>query len=444
MTGFVDPKYTSSTDEERESAFDLSASVDAGLARIDVRWANHVTAGEPADATNSTDPAYDLSAVDAAVISADARGLEVMLTIYKAPPWAEGPNRPPVSIEAAPEGTWKPSPSAFADFGTALARRYSGTFTPPGATSPLPRVRYYEAWNEENLWAFLSPQYEGNKEVAVELYRSLLNAFYDAVKAVDKNNQVVLGGNGPYGDPPGGLRTRPLAFLRQLFCLTDRREPTSCPKPAKFDILGAHPINLSGGPGRSAIDPDDVSSADLPQVAKVLRSAEAAKTLATSGRHPLWVTEFWWQSFPDGGFPAIPGLAKHGRWIEQALYLFWDAGATVAINYHVIDDVYDPSSEGSLQTGAFLSDLTPKPAATAFRFPFVLDRRSKSEALVWGKSPLKGKLTIEKQRSGSWRKVDALKVKRNKVFTTTLNARGKGKYRAVIGDETSLVWTLRK
>jgi hypothetical protein len=65
-------------------------------------------------------------------------------------------------------------------------------------------------------------------------------------------------------------------------------------------------------------------------------------------------------------------------------------------------------------------------------------------AFVWGKSPVKGKLAIEKKQGGGWRKVDSLNVKRNKVFTADLKARGKGKYRATIGDETSLVWTLRK
>jgi hypothetical protein len=110
----------------------------------------------------------------------------------------------------------------------------------------------------------------------------------------------------------------------------------------------------------------------------------------------------------------------------------------------LIDDVFNSEDDGSLQTGVFLSDGTPKPAATSFRFPFVLDRQSKNKVFVWGKSPEKGKLTIEKKRGGGWHKVKRVKVKDNKVFTTKLDARGKGKYRATVGDQTSLVWTLRK
>ncbi len=412
VTGFADPLYQASDEPTRQSAFDKTVAENAGIVRVTIAWA-HLVPSEPADATNPDDPAYNWAPIDAAVVGAEADGLDVLFTPFRTPAWAEGPNRPEVSIDTAPEGTWKPDPQAFADFGTALAKRYSGNFVPATGGPALPQVRNYEAWNEQNLWAYVSPQYDGKKKVGVEHYRAMLNAFYDAVKQVDDANRVVLGGLAPYGDPPGGIRTRPLEFLRTLFCLTGNLQPTSCPNPAKFDIFGAHPINLSGGPTRSAIDPDDVSSADLPNAVRVLRAAEKQKTIESAKRHPVWVTEFWWESYPDGGAKAKPGLDKHGIWIEQALYLFWKAGASVAINLQLVDDVFDPEEPGSLQTGVYLSDGTPKPAATAFRFPFVFDRRSKSEVFVWGKAPLKGKLTIEKQQGGGWRKVDTLNVKAN-------------------------------
>lgn len=444
VTGFADHAYRTSSGDAQGQLFDTTVAEGAGVIRINVVWADVAGPSRPANPADPADPGYDFGALDGAVRQASAHGLDVMFTVYKAPPWAEGPNRPPVSDEEAPAGTWRPEPAEYGSFATALAKRYSGSFAPPAGGGPLPRVRFYEAWNEQNLWAYVAPQYEGNKQTAVEVYRSLLNAFYEGIKEGDAGAKVLFGGMAPYGDPPGGIRTRPLAFLRKILCLTKRLKPTSCPNPASFDILGTHAINLSGGPARSALDPDDVSSADVPNVAKVLRAAEDAKTIETSGRHPIWITEFWWESYPDGGAKAKPGLAKHGIWIEQALYLFWQAGAKVAINLQLIDDVFNADDPGSLQTGVFLSDGTPKPAATAFRFPFVLDRESKSETLAWGKSPQKGRLTIEKRAGGGWRKVETLKVKRNKVFKTTLSLRGKGKYRARIGDETSLVWSLRK
>jgi hypothetical protein len=368
----------------------------------------------------------------------------VLFTVYSAPNWAEGPGRPPVE-DALPQGTWKPDPDALADFATALATRYSGSYTPPGASGPLPAVRNYEAWNEENLFAYLTPQYEGKREVAAEHYRKMLNAFSGAVHDVTASAKVVLGGNAPYGDPAGGIRTRPILFLRELFCLKRSLKPEKCPDPVDFDILGVHPINLSGGPKRSAIDPDDASSPDVPNIVAVLRAAEKRGTVR-GGHHDVWVTEFWWESFPDGPAKAVPGLDKHGIWIEQAMYLFWKAGAKVAITLQLNDTPAETRRELSdtFQAGLFLANGDPKPAATAFRFPFVLDRRTQSNVLAWGKSPAKGKLTIEEKRGGGWRKVETLRVKKNRVFTDNLKVRGGGKFRAEIGDETSLVWPLAK
>jgi hypothetical protein len=444
VTGFADHIYRAGSPDQQAQALQMTRAEDAGIIRINVVWADIAHSGRPSDPANPADPAYDFAQLDGDVTAAEAAGLDVMFTVYKAPPWAEGPDRPPVNFDT-PEGTWRPDPGDYANFATALASRYSGNFVPAGATTALPHVKYYEVWNEENLWAYLSPQYEGKKkEVAVELYRDLLNHFYDAIKRVDGKNKVILGGMAPFGDAPGGVRTRPLIFLRALFCLTDKLDPVSCPQPAKFDILGIHPINTLGAPTQSATDPDDITSADVPAIVKILRAAQSSDTLATGGSHPIWVTEFWWESYPDGGVKAKPGLAKHGRWIEQALYLFWKSGARVAINLQLIDDVFNSEDDGSLQTGVFLSDGTPKPAATSFRFPFVLDRQSKNKVFVWGKSPEKGKLTIEKKQGGGWHDVKRVKVKDNKVFTTKLDARGKGKYRATVGDQTSLVWTLRK
>ena len=62
--------------------------------------------------------------IDAAVQSAHAAGLDVLLTVYSAPDWAEGPNRP----DNLRPGSWMPDPKAFGEFGQMLATRYSGNY----------------------------------------------------------------------------------------------------------------------------------------------------------------------------------------------------------------------------------------------------------------------------------------------------------------------------
>ena len=91
-----------------------------------------------------------------AVRDLTSQGLQVLLNITGAPTWAEGPGAPP----GAQPGTWRPDPAQFASFATAAALRYDGRFPDPlhpGAF--LPRVRYWQAWNEPNLDYYLSPQW---------------------------------------------------------------------------------------------------------------------------------------------------------------------------------------------------------------------------------------------------------------------------------------------
>ena len=40
----------------------------------------------------------------------------------------------------------------------AVATRYSGHYTPPGQSSPLPRVNFWSIWNEPNLGIYLAPE----------------------------------------------------------------------------------------------------------------------------------------------------------------------------------------------------------------------------------------------------------------------------------------------
>jgi hypothetical protein len=419
------------TTNARDSWLDTTRDLNAGMVRIDVHWATHVS-GPPANPADPADPAYNFSDLDAAIQAATARNLKVMLTFYGAPRYAE------TSLPSGDfnEGAWKPDPAAFGQFVQAVAIRYSGEF------QGLPRVRYYEAWNEPNLFRYIDPQSEGGKNASVDRYRRMLNAAYAAAKAVHGDNEIIAGSTAPYGDDDGQLRTHPLTFLRGLLCLNRSLHKTSCAAKAKFDILSHHPINLSGPPRQSAINRDDSSSADLKHVAKILRAAEKRKTITKAGKHhPLWATEYWWESYPDHGAAAIPGLKKHGLWIEEALYLFWKGGADAAFYFGLQDEPYDPQHpDRSLQFGLYKSNGKPKPAARAFRFPFVTERKGKKKVKAWGKAPASGKLRIERKSGKHWRKIDSEKVKSGEVFTAKLSFRGKATLRARVSGQTSLTW----
>ncbi len=202
ITGFDDAVYHSTDAAQRDAALQTTVDEGAGVVRIDVSWASIAGATEPANPTDPADPSYNFSQLDASVTAAHAHGLDVLLTVYHAPAWAEGPNRPPVSDEVSPAGSWEPDAGAYGKFGQALATRYSGKFPNPDGSGNLPAVTHFEAWNEENLWVYIAPQYQHGKETAVEIYRGLLNAFYDGVHRATARRRSCWAATRPTGTRP--------------------------------------------------------------------------------------------------------------------------------------------------------------------------------------------------------------------------------------------------
>lgn len=432
-TGFVDNGvYASSSPEVRSDWLDRTVGLRAGVVRLDISWSAIATA-QPSDPTDPSDPAYDFTAFDAAIQDANTRGLRVLLTISRAPSYAEGPGGPE---HGAPPGTWKPDPVAFGDFGQAVAARYSGSF------QGLPRVRYFEAWNEPNLSDWMGPQWHGGKPASPSRYRRMLNEFYAGVKSVHADNVVVSGGLGPYGDPAGGPRMRPLRFLRQLFCLDGKMEATKkCLERPRFDVLAHHPINTSGPPRQSAFDPDDASTADLKFVGRTLLAAEREGAIAgNQRRHPIWATEMWWESNPPDPVTGV-NLRQQAHRIEEAMYILWKQGAKVVINLPLRDPPFNPGDPyATLSSGVYFADGSPKPSAQAVRFPLVTRRTSEHAVHYWGKAPLGGNLRISRRNGGSWRTVETQRVRAGAVFTGKLSLQGAADFRAEVGGERSLRW----
>jgi hypothetical protein len=435
--GIAAPEYQSLDGGSRDLWFNRTVEGNAELVRIDVVWNRVVGSQRPADPRDPADPAYDFSRLDAAVRAAEQRGLKVHFTVYSAPDWASGPNRPAGFRPSA----WRPDPGEYGNFGSALAKRYSGSFSPAAGVSPLPRVSSFEAWNEPNLDGFLAPQWAGDHVEGPAVYRPLLNSFYDAVTAVDPGITVVSGGTGSFGeDPPSQTRTRPVRFLRELFCLEGRKklEPRPCPK-VKMDVLGHHPISGANPATYNAINPDDAATSDVGRLERVLRAAEKADVVRPGGRRPIWATEFWWVSKPpkpSGEFAkalAVP-VRQQARYIEQALYVLWKQRVRVAIQYLIRDQ----GGSDPFQTGLFFSDGDQKPSFQAFRFPFVTDRLSRKRVLAWGRSPEAGKVKIQGRKRGGWRTLKSFRVQEDEVFTARL--RRNKQMRARIGATKSLVW----
>lgn len=410
-------------------------TVNGSVARINVGWATVAgdTATEPAgfDTSNPADPHYRWTTVDAAVRRAAQYHLQVLLMLFDAPAWAEGPGLPVGNPQLGP-GSWRPNPILYGQFVRAAAERYDGQFPDPlHAGASLPRVKDFEIWNEPNLWRYVAgPDTVGQ-------FRSLLSAGYKAVKAVHPDNKVVLGGLAPIS-PQLQFSSHPLTFAAQLLCLRHagkRYVRTAHCQKVSFDAFGIHPYTLAATPTKPAENPNDILVADTWKVRALVRAAERLHTI-NSGPHPIWNTEWsWFTNPPQPLYGDPPSVAA--RYVAYSLYAMWRAGVSVVVWQGLIDTSGGPNPGGSLETSAG----APKQTLFAFAFPFVASV-GRGRGYGWGRAPFrhKVKVFVQHQVKGKWRRVATAHTDGYGMFQVRFKAHGNGTYRALVahGGPTSL------
>jgi hypothetical protein len=413
----------------------------AQIVRVSLPW-SAVAPRVPPPGFRAADPAspgYSWASVDATVRSLTSARLQVLMFVLDAPSWAEGPGRP----RGATPGAWRPSARQLGLFTRAAALRYSGRYPDPGAPGAvLPRVRYWEAWNEPNLSIYLSPQWTrraggGYAPAGPTLYRRMLNAFYASVKQVAPTDVVIGGATAPFGDRPGGSRMQPVTFWQQLLCLHGAAlHGVACDR-AHFDVLDHHPYDIAG-PLVHALDPGDVSIPDMGKLTRLLRAAVRAHTVLPSGPKAVWTAEIGWTSRPPD--PLGTPLVRHARWLEQALYVLWREGVSAVLWLQLSDQTLGITPT-ALEAGLYFADGRPKPATIAYRFPFLTTRQGAARRiLAWGRAPTGGRLLIEARVRRRWTVVRRVNVKRFQVFSASIHLRGPAMLRAQIGALTSLTW----
>lgn len=426
-----DPALIDPPTPSNQFTIDHGLAAGAGIVRMNLWWSSVAPIRRPRRfaAGNPRAAGYRWGPTDTMVRALAAHGLRVLINVSYAPRWAEGRHRP----RSARAGTWEPDPVQFGLFAKAAARRYGGRFPDPLARGrKLPRVRYWQAWNEPNLEYYLGPQWTRTRHGMVGtspvLYRTMLNDFYAGVKGVSRSNVVITAGAAPYGNPWGtsirgrGYRMQPVTFDRLLFSA-----------PVWTDVVAQH-MYPYGGPLWHAALSADVAVPDLHKIASVVHAAARAGRLLPRGPKRLWVTELGWNSDPpDAG--AVP-LDQQALWYEQALYELWRQGVDTVLLLMMIDPDHGP-----WEAGVYFGNGQPKPAATAFRFPFVTARSGRRAVLAWGRAPVAGSLTIERLDRGRWKILATLQVESRQVFTRRLALRGAAVLRASVGGQTSLEWT---
>jgi hypothetical protein len=405
QTAIVDPELFTSAD----AAVGLrrAAAAGASVIKVPLFWNEVAPADRPPGfkPDDPNDPAYNWSQLDTQLRLIRAHGLTPLVYISSAPTWAF----------ATSGGFRRPDPAQFGAFALAAVRRYSGE------SSGLPRVRYWQAWNEPNKVA--GP---GQKATAAAWYRTIVNAFAASVHS-KPGNIVVAGGLSPFGRLTA---VAPLTFMRDLLCVSTGSIHSTCSSKVAFDVWSTDPYT-AGGPSHRAAGRNDVSVAELPRMKAVLDASTRLGHVVSNGPVRFWVTEFSWDSDPpdSGGVPA----ALEGRWVSEAFYKMWSSGVSLVTWFTLRDQPVETSAyqSGLYYRGASIGVDRPKPALNAFQFPFVAYPRSNNVA-VWGRTPTSssGTVVVEQRGPAGWRRLGTLQASSAGIFSGTLARAGRGPLRA--------------
>jgi len=307
---------------ERVANFDRARREGATVVRSIVNWSVAAPV-EPRRPADPFAPEYRLGDVDELVRNAEKRGIEVLLTIWGTPRWANGG----AGANVAPS-----DPNDLRDFAHALAARYSGRH--PG----YPFVRFYSVWNEPNAARFLSPQFDrAGRAVAPRTYAGLVAAAYAGIKRATPQALVAAGETAPRGrDLPhaGSQDTEsPARFAR----LVARAAPE-----LRFDAWAHHPYPRN-----------DVTVPDAPQRWPAVGFTGLGRFDAALGRWfgraqvPMWLTEFAYRTSPQ-----IRGAAPYSlqaAYLTRALRLAEaQSGVTMLVWFVFRDEPGEPWQSGLL------------------------------------------------------------------------------------------------
>jgi hypothetical protein len=252
----------------RARLLDRARATGARLVRALVRW--DVAAPRRPAPGRRPFVAPRLFELDELVANAEARGMEVLFTIWGTPAWANGghgPNRAPTDLDA------------LRDFAQGLAERY-------------PSVDRYSIWNEPNTNLFLTPQFDAHgRSVAPRTYAALFRAAYEGIKEANSDALVAIGETGSHGRDapspgPGQDRHSPGRFAQLL-----------AEEELEFDAWAHHPYPITPG-----VPPDGAGKWPNVMLPSLGRFAQALETWFGRDDIPLWITEFGYEVSPAEPF----------------------------------------------------------------------------------------------------------------------------------------------
>ena len=390
---------------------DRIAALGVDRLRVSAFWSAHAPSAGEQTAPSGFDPSdhqssgYTWTQLDRVVEAAAARGLRVMVSISTpAPLWATADPRRGNPVE-------RPDPGQFAAFAAAVATRYRAN------------VDHYGVLNEPNQGAWLQPQSDGAGPIAPHLYRDLVRAAYPRIKAADPTSVALVGELASGGtDRPGATAgIRPLRFLREMGCVTDRLRPIRDGRcrgfqPPPADAIGHHPYAFFSAPHVTSRHRDDAAIGDGRRLVRTIDRLVDTNAIEVPGGDPpdVFYTEFGYQTDPPDPYAGI-SPARQDRYLQQAAYLVWRTPRLRGINqFRLIDGALRSGADrfAEFQSGLLFRNARPKPALASFPDPIHVERRSRRSrtARVWGQiRPGDGHAVVVEHRASGRRRFRVLR-----------------------------------
>ena len=314
------------------TTFPVLSELHVQVVRMTLSW-RAAAPTRPANPRDPQDPAYNWARVDRAVQAATDAGIQVLLTIWGTPSWANGGQAP----QRAPT-----SPKTLNDFAYAAATHF-------------PTVKLWLAWNEPNNPIDLAPQYARVRGKWVltspAAYAKICTAVYSGVHAASGGTKVACGATAPRGnDEPGGTRPSvdPIAFLKGV----------KIAGLQTFDAWAHHPYSGSHFETPTTRPPAGQHAVELGNIDVLTK-----ELTRLYGPKRLWITEYGFQTNPPDTFFGV-------SWAKQAAYVsqsFAIARKNPRIDLMTWFLLRDDVPIGGWQSGLETSAGAKKPAFSAFQ-----------------------------------------------------------------------------
>ncbi len=268
---------------KREQAVQLAAQAGFRWLRQEFTWEDIEVHGKGDFEDRRHEPARSAwDKYDHIVALAEQYDLQLIVRISNPPAWSRA--------EGNDAGSYAPPDSYqdLADFAGAVAARYKG------------RVRYYQLWNEPNIY----PEW-GNAAIDPEAYVDLLKAGAESIRAVDADAVIIAGALAATVDMDGtavpGRSFSDLLFLQRMY------DAGAAPY---FDVMATQGYGLWSGPTDRRMHPR-VMNFGRPQFIRDLMVANG------DGHKPIWISEMNWNAAPVEVEPRYGRVSLE----EQSAYL---------------------------------------------------------------------------------------------------------------------------